>query len=94
MQEIARDVGPQIHVTIYGRADQTGAESKNAALSKERAERVLEALRERGIAARNDHRRRIGRQRADSARLGPHISWKSIAAFRSRWSRSTRETEQ
>jgi OOP family OmpA-OmpF porin len=37
-------------VTIYGRADQTGAENKNAALSKERAQRVLEALRERGIA--------------------------------------------
>ncbi len=37
LQEIADELGRQIHVTIYGRADQTGAESKNAALSKERA---------------------------------------------------------
>ena len=49
LQEIAGELGQQIHVTVYGRADQTGAESKNAALSKERAQRVLEALRERGI---------------------------------------------
>ncbi len=41
----------KIHITIYGRADQTGAETKNAELSKERAQRVLEALRERGIPA-------------------------------------------
>jgi len=46
----ARVLGREIHVTIYGRADQTGAESKNATLSKERAERVLSALRERGVA--------------------------------------------
>ena len=49
LQEIAGELGRQIHITIYGRADQTGAETKNAALSKERAQRVLEALRERGI---------------------------------------------
>jgi OOP family OmpA-OmpF porin len=49
LQEIAGELGQQIHITIYGRADQTGAETKNAALSKERAQRVLEALRERGI---------------------------------------------
>ncbi len=49
LQEIAGELGRQIHITIYGRADQTGAETKNAALSKERAQRVLEALRERGV---------------------------------------------
>jgi OOP family OmpA-OmpF porin len=51
LQELAGDLGEQIHITVYGRADQTGAETKNTALSKERAQRVLEALRERGIPA-------------------------------------------
>ncbi len=51
LQQIAEDMGRQIHVTLYGRADHTGAESKNAALSRERAENVLAALRERGIPA-------------------------------------------
>lgn len=50
LQQVARDLDRTIHVTLYGRADQTGAESKNATLSKERAERVLSALRERGVA--------------------------------------------
>jgi outer membrane protein OmpA-like peptidoglycan-associated protein len=50
LQQIAEEMGRQIHLTLYGRADQTGAESKNAALSKERAEHVLAALRERGVA--------------------------------------------
>ncbi len=50
LQEIASALGRQIHVTLYGRADQTGAETKNATLSKERAQVVLEALRARGIA--------------------------------------------
>ncbi len=48
--QVARDLGREIHVTIYGRADQTGAESKNATLSKERAERIFSALRDRGVA--------------------------------------------
>jgi outer membrane protein OmpA-like peptidoglycan-associated protein len=51
LQEIAGELGQQIHVIFYGRADQTGAETKNAALSKERAQRVLEALRGRGLPA-------------------------------------------
>jgi OOP family OmpA-OmpF porin len=51
LQELAGEVGQQVHVTIYGRADQTGAETKNAALSKDRAQHVLEALQARGIAA-------------------------------------------
>ncbi len=50
LQETAREMGREIHVNLYGRADQTGAESKNATLSKERADRVLAALRERGVA--------------------------------------------
>ncbi len=50
LQQAANALGRKIHVTLYGRADQTGAESKNAALSRERAERVLSALRERGVA--------------------------------------------
>ncbi len=50
LQEIAADLGQRIHVTIYGRADQTGAETKNAALSKERAQHVLEALLAHGIS--------------------------------------------
>ena len=51
LQQAARALGRKIHVTLYGRADQTGPESKNAVLSKERAERVLSALRERGVPA-------------------------------------------
>jgi len=50
LQQAAGALGREIHLNIYGRADQTGAESKNAALSRERAERVLGALRERGVA--------------------------------------------
>ena len=50
LQETAHELGREIHVDIYGRADQTGAESKNATLSKGRAERVLGALQERGVA--------------------------------------------
>ncbi len=50
LQEIARETGREIHINIYGRADQTGADGKNAALSKQRAERVLDALRESGVA--------------------------------------------
>ena len=50
LQEIAGELGQQIHVTLYGRADQTGAETKNTALSEERAQRVLEALRARGVS--------------------------------------------
>jgi outer membrane protein OmpA-like peptidoglycan-associated protein len=49
LRETAAELGRQIHLTIYGRADQTGAESKNAALSKQRAEHVSDALRERGF---------------------------------------------
>ena len=49
LRETAAELGRQIHLTIYGRADQTGAESKNAALSKQRAEHVSDALRERGV---------------------------------------------
>src|SRR5271157_1100908 len=49
LQVTARELGRDIQVNVYGRADQTGAESKNAALSKERAERVLGALLERGV---------------------------------------------
>ena len=46
----ARALGHEIHVDIYGRADQTGAESKNVQLSQQRAERVRDALLERGVA--------------------------------------------
>jgi len=49
LQQAAHALGRKIHVTLYGRADQTGPESKNAVLSKERAERVLSALHERGV---------------------------------------------
>ncbi len=45
----AGNLGRPVHVTIYGRADQTGAETKNAALSAQRAQHILEALRDRGI---------------------------------------------
>ncbi len=51
LQEIARESDQQIHVNLYGRADQTGAESKNDTLSKQRAERVRDALQDRGVAA-------------------------------------------
>ena len=50
LQDTARELGREIHLNIYGRADQTGAESKNTALSKDRAERVRDALLERGVA--------------------------------------------
>jgi len=50
LQETAQELSREIHVNVYGRADQTGAESKNATLSKERAERVLSALLERGVS--------------------------------------------
>ena len=69
LQEIASALGRQIHVTLYGRADQTGAETKNAALSKERAQVVLEALRERGIAPDMVTAVGLGDSDADSARI-------------------------
>ena len=50
LQDTAHELGRKIHVNIYGRADQTGAESKNTTLSKDRAERVRDALLERGVA--------------------------------------------
>jgi outer membrane protein OmpA-like peptidoglycan-associated protein len=50
LAETARALGREIHVTIYGRADQTGAESKNQALSRQRADRVSDALRDWGVA--------------------------------------------
>jgi OOP family OmpA-OmpF porin len=51
LQQAADALARKIHVKIYGRADQTGRESKNATLSQERAERVLAGLRARGIPA-------------------------------------------
>jgi OOP family OmpA-OmpF porin len=51
LQQAANALGRKIHVKLYGRADQTGAESKNAALSRDRAEHVLSALIARGIPA-------------------------------------------
>lgn len=51
LEQFAGTMGRQIHVDLLGRADQTGADGKNAALSKERAERVRDALRERGFGA-------------------------------------------
>jgi len=51
LRQAARSLGLNVHVILYGRADQTGPESKNAVLSKERAEHVLSALRERGVPA-------------------------------------------
>jgi len=51
LQQAANMLGRKLHVTILGRADQTGAESKNAALSRDRAARVFDALRGRGIPA-------------------------------------------
>jgi outer membrane protein OmpA-like peptidoglycan-associated protein len=50
LEQAASELGRGIHINIYGRADQTGAETKNTTLSKERSERVLGALRERGVA--------------------------------------------
>ena len=49
LQQAAAALRRTVHVTMYGRADQTGAESKNTALSKDRAEHVFDALRQRGI---------------------------------------------
>lgn len=49
LQQTAVALRRTVHATIYGRADQTGAESKNAALSKDRAEHVFDSLRQRGI---------------------------------------------
>jgi outer membrane protein OmpA-like peptidoglycan-associated protein len=49
--EYANKVGRKIHITVYGRADQTGAETKNTALSTQRAENVHQALVDRGIPA-------------------------------------------
>jgi OOP family OmpA-OmpF porin len=49
LQQAAGALGGKVHVTLYGRADQTGAEPKNAALSQERAQSVFDALRQRGI---------------------------------------------
>ena len=37
----AGELGRNVHVNVYGRADQTGPESKNATLSRERAEHVF-----------------------------------------------------
>jgi len=51
LQEGAEKLGGKIHVVLEGRADQTGAETKNAALSEQRAQAVYDALRERGIPA-------------------------------------------
>ena len=50
LAETARALGREIHVNLSGRADQTGAESKNVTLSQQRAERVHDALVERGVA--------------------------------------------
>jgi len=51
LQQAAGALDRKIHVKLFGRADQTGPESKNAALSRDRAEHVLDALRARGIPA-------------------------------------------
>lgn len=50
LEDAARELGREIHVTIDGRADQTGAEGKNVQLSQQRADRVREGLLERGTA--------------------------------------------
>jgi len=50
LQDTARTLGREIHLEIYGRADQTGVESKNVRLSQQRAERVRGALIDRGVA--------------------------------------------
>ena len=49
LQQTAAKLGRRIHVVLCGRADHTGAEAKNAALSEQRAQHVYDALRERGI---------------------------------------------
>ena len=49
MQETADKLGHQTKVVLSGRADHTGAETKNTALSAQRAQHVYDALRERGI---------------------------------------------
>jgi OOP family OmpA-OmpF porin len=51
LQETADKLGHKINIVLYGRADQTGAETKNATLSEQRAQHVYDALRERGIPA-------------------------------------------
>ncbi len=49
LQATADKLGRKIHVVLYGRADRTGADSKNTALSAQRADSVKDALRDRGI---------------------------------------------
>ena len=49
LQETAEKLSRHFHVVIYGRADQTGAETKNTALSEQRAQHVYDALLNRGI---------------------------------------------
>lgn len=49
LQKAALESGREIRLNLYGRADQTGAESKNETLSRERAERVRDGLGERGV---------------------------------------------
>lgn len=51
LQEAADKLGRKFRVVLTGRADRTGAENRNVALSTERAQRVYDALRERGIPA-------------------------------------------
>ena len=51
MQETADQLGRKVHFVLNGRADQTGAETKNTALSEQRAQAVYGALLERGIPA-------------------------------------------
>jgi outer membrane protein OmpA-like peptidoglycan-associated protein len=51
LQETADKLGRKVQVVLNGRADQTGAETKNVALSAQRAQRVYDALLERGIPA-------------------------------------------
>jgi outer membrane protein OmpA-like peptidoglycan-associated protein len=50
LERTAQSMEREVKVVLYGRADPTGAESKNDALSKERVQRVLNALEERGVA--------------------------------------------
>lgn len=51
IQETAGQLGRKVHFVLNGRADQTGAETKNTALSEQRAQQVYEALLDRGIPA-------------------------------------------
>jgi outer membrane protein OmpA-like peptidoglycan-associated protein len=51
LHETAGKLGRKIHIVLYGRADQTGAETKNATLSSLRAQHVYDDLVERGIPA-------------------------------------------